>query len=184
MTRLKEKYQKEVRPKLKEEFDIKNDLAVPTLQKIVINIGVGDAKDNKAVLDRTIQNLAVLAGQQPVVTKAKRSISGFKVAKEQIVGVMVTLRGIRMYEFLDKLMNIVLPKVRDFRGLSDTAFDGQGNYSIGLREQNIFPEVSFQPAIPGKVRGLEISIVTTADNKEQGKRLLELLGMPFKKSYG
>lgn len=182
MARLKEKYQKEVLPKLKEEFAIKNNMAVPKITKIVINIGVGDAKDNQEIIEKVSENLAALSGQKPVATKAKVAISGFKLPKNAKIGVMTTLRGHRMYEFLDKLITIVLPKVRDFRGISGNSFDNQGDYSLGMREQIIFPEVSFKNTnIGGKIRGLEISIVTTSKNKEQGKRLLELLGMPFKK---
>lgn len=182
MSRLAEKYQKEIKPILKEEFGIKNEMAIPKLQKIVINIGAGDAKDNAAVADKIRDNLAALSGQKPKVTQAKKSISGFKLAQGQTVGMMVTLRGDRMYEFFDKLVTIVLPKVRDFRGVPNTSFDNQGNYNLGLREQTIFPEVGFQTAgAEGRLRGLEITVVTSAKDKEQGRRFLELLGMPFKK---
>lgn len=180
--RLKEKYTKEVLPVLKDELKISHDLAVPKLTRIKLNVGVGDAKDNQAILDGVVTNLAALSGQKPVINRAKGSISNFKLAKGQPVGVSVTLRGDRMYEFLDRLITIVLPKVRDFRGLPDTAFDAQGNYTLGLKEQSIFPEVSFQHAAPGgKPRGLEITMVTTAKNRDAGKRLLELMGVPFKK---
>lgn len=182
MSRLKEKYQTEIMPKLKEELKIKNDLAVPHLEKIVVNVGVGDAKEHKEVLDRIVENVAAMTGQKPVVTLAKQSISGFKLAKGQPIGVVATLRGDRMYEFLDKLISIVLPKVRDFRGVPGNAFDGQGNYNLGLREQTIFSEVSFKGNQADRMRGLQICIVTTAKGQEQGKRLLELLGMPFKES--
>jgi large subunit ribosomal protein L5 len=182
MSRLKDKYQKEVMGKLMEEFGIKNKLAVPKLNKIVINVGVGDAKDDQAILDKTVENFKALSGQKPVVVSAKQSISAFKLAKGNPVGVMVTLHGERMYDFFDKLVTLVLPKVRDFRGVKSDAFDSQGNFTLGLKEQAIFPEVSFQTATSGsKIRGLEISIVTSAKNNEQGKKLLELLGMPFKK---
>lgn len=181
MTRLKEKYLKEVAPKLREEFGFKNIFSVPKLVKAVINVGVGDAKDSPGALERMVENLTALSGQKPVITRAKKSISGFKLTKGSPVGVMVTLRGDRMYEFLDKLMTIVLPKVRDFRGVSDSSFDLQGNFCLGLKEQSIFPEVSFQSGAESKLRGLEICIVTTAGDRHQGKRLLELLGMPFKK---
>lgn len=181
--RLMDKYQKEVKPVVKEEFGIKNEMAIPKLQKIIINIGAGDAKDNAAVADKLRDNLAALAGQKPKVTRAKKSIAGFKLGEGQTVGMMVTLRGDKMYEFFDKLVTIVLPKVRDFRGVPETAFDNQGNYNLGLKEQTIFAEVPFQPTVSeGKQRGLEITIVTTAQNKQQGRRLLELLGMPFRKS--
>jgi large subunit ribosomal protein L5 len=182
MNRLKEKYQKEILPKLKEEFGIKNNFAVPCLKKIVINVGMGDAKDNKDVAAKIIDNLSKLSGQKPIITIAKNSIAGFKLGKGNPVGAMVTLRGERMYDFLDKLISIVLPKLRDFRGIPATSFDSRGNYTLGLPEQVIFPEVSFQATEHGsKARGLEISIVSNAKNLEQGKRLLELLGMPFKK---
>ncbi|MDO8638108.1 MAG: 50S ribosomal protein L5 [Candidatus Daviesbacteria bacterium] len=189
MARLKEKYQKEIMPKLKEEFGIKNNMAVPKITKIVINVGTGDAKDNQEIIDKVAENLSAMSGQKPVATKAKVSISGFKLSEGTKIGVMVTLRGKRMYEFLDKLITVVLPKVRDFRGISGESFDSQGNYSLGMREQTLFPEVNYKNTnIGGKTRGLEISIVATAKNrgsftaKEQGKKLLELLGMPFKKA--
>lgn len=182
MSRLKDKYLKEVLPKLKEEFGIKNNMAVPHLQKIVINVGMGDAKDNKDIADKIITNLQALSGQKPVTTIAKQSIAGFKLGKGNPIGAMATLRSERMYDFLDKLISIVLPKVRDFRGISNTSFDSRGNYTLGLSEQTIFPEVAFQnEAIGAKLRGLEISIVSNAKKMEQGKKLLELLGMPFKK---
>lgn len=181
MSRLKNKYQQETMLKLKEEFNIKNNLAVPSFKKIVINIGVGDAKDNQGILDNLLKNLTTLSGQKPVVTKAKKSISSFKLSKGASVGMMVTLRGERMYDFFDKLVSVVLPKVRDFRGVRDTSFDNQGNFTLGLKEQAIFPEVSFEDATTSRTRGLEISIITSAKDKVQGKKLLELLGMPFKK---
>ncbi|OGE25965.1 50S ribosomal protein L5 [Candidatus Daviesbacteria bacterium RIFCSPLOWO2_02_FULL_40_8] len=182
MSRLKIKYRAEIQSKLQEEFGIKNKMAIPTLKKIVVNVGVGEAKDNQGVLDTVVKEVSQISGQKAVITKAKKSISGFKVGKGQSVGVMVTLRGDRMYDFLDKLVTIALPKVRDFRGLSRDAFDNQGNYTLGLREQTLFPEISFHGSSQsGKMRGLEISMVTTAQNKEQGRRLLELLGVPFKK---
>lgn len=182
MSRLKNKYQKEILPKLKEEFGIKNNLAAPSLKKIVINIGMGDAKDNKDIAAKVLENLKALSGQKPVVTVAKQSIAGFKLGKGNPVGAMVTLRGERMYDFLDKLISIVLPKVRDFRGIPNTSFDLRGNYTLGLPELAIFPEISFQTATTGsKIRGLEISIVGNAKDTNQGKKLLELLGMPFKK---
>lgn len=180
MTMLKEKYQKEVLPKLQEEFAIKNILAVPKLQKIVINVGVGEAKGNPAILEKVMQNIAALSGQKPVAAKAKKSIANFKISKGDVIGVTVILRGNRMYEFFDKLVSIVLPKVRDFRGVKSTAFDLQGNFALGLKEQAIFPEVIFEGG-GEKIRGLEISIITSAKDQNQGKRLLELLGMPFKK---
>ncbi len=182
MARLKDKYLKEILPKLKEEFGLNNIHAAPKLTKIVINVGAGDAKDNQAFLDRILADMTALAGQKPVVTKARSSIAGFKLGKGQSVGVMVTLRGVRMYDFLDKLITIALPKVRDFRGLSATAFDNQGNYTLGLKEPSIFPEVVFQGGSgsgSGRGHGLEISIVNTAQDKMQGRKLLELFGFPF-----
>lgn len=181
MARLKDRYKAEILPKLQEEFGIKNSLAVPKLTKVVINIGVGDAKDNQGILDKVVENLTALSGQKPVVTKAKKSIATFKLGKGQPIGAMVTIRGDRMYDFVDKLINIVLPKMRDFRGLPN-AFDKQGNYTLGLKEQAMFPEISFQSARSGeKVRGLEISLVTTSKNYDHGKRLFELLGLPLRK---
>lgn len=180
MSRLQDKYIKEVKPKFKEELGIKNDLEIPRLQKIVINMGIGEAKDNQSVLDKAMLNLSGLSGQLAVVTRAKRSIANFKLSKGQTIGAMVSLRGERMYEFFDKLVSIVLPKVRDFRGVSEESFDQSGNYTLGLQEQLIFPEVNYKNI--DKVRGMAISIITTAKDKQQGKRLLELLGMPFRKS--
>ena len=180
MNRLKEKYMNELRQKLQQELGLNNMLAVPRVEKIVISMGLGEAKDNSGVLDKVRVYLSALAGQTPVVTHAKKSIASFKVSKGQPIGMMVTLRGDRMYAFLDKLINIVLPKVRDFRGVSDKSFDGQGNFNLGLREQILFPEVDYKTI--DRLRGLQITINTSARNKEQGKKLLELLGMPFAKS--
>lgn len=181
MSRLHDKYKKEVMPKLQKELSVKNILAIPRLTKIVLNIGLGDAKENQGALDKAVGNLGMLAGQKPVITRAKKSISTFKLSKGQPIGAMATLRAERMYEFLDKLINVVLPKVRDFRGLSDGGFDNQGNFTLGLPEQSIFPEISYQGS-GERARGLEVSIVTTAQSKEQGRKLLDLLGMPFKKN--
>lgn len=178
MNRLKDKYLNEVQAKMLEEFGIKNKLAVPLIKKVVISVGLGEAKDNSGVLDKVKLYVGAIAGQKPLVTHAKKSIAAFKVAQGQPVGVTVTLRGERMYSFFDKLVSIVLPKVRDFRGLSDGAFDHAGNLNIGIKEQTIFPEVDYKTV--DKTRGLCITIVTTASNKAQGKRLLELLGVPFK----
>jgi large subunit ribosomal protein L5 len=180
MSQLKQIYNDELRKKLKEEFGIKNDFAVPRLSKIVINIGVGEAKDDKSVMDKVNENLKAISGQKPVITKAKKSISNFKLVKGAPIGIMVTLRGQRMYDFLEKLITVVLPKVRDFRGIPTTSFDSQGNYSLGLREQIIFPEIDYRNV--DKVRGMQISIISTAEDVEKGRRLLELLGMPFKKN--
>ncbi|MBI4035510.1 50S ribosomal protein L5 [Candidatus Daviesbacteria bacterium] len=178
MQRLKEKYLKEVREKLQKEFSFKNSMAVPTVEKAVISIGLGEAKENAGVLDKVKVYLSQLAGQNPVVTKAKKSIASFKVSKGQPIGMMVTLRGDKMYAFLDKLVNIVLPKVRDFKGISPNSFDSNGNLNIGLREQIIFPEVDYKSV--DKTRGLAITIATTAKTKEEGRKLLEYLGMPFR----
>lgn len=190
MNMLQDKYTKEVRHKLKEELSIKNDQAIPRLKKIVVNIGAGDAKDNSNLLESLQANLAAISGQKPVVTKAKKSISAFKLTEGQSIGVVVTLRKERMYIFLEKLINAVLPKVRDFRGVSDRSFDSQGNYNLGLKEQMLFPEVDYiarNQSHAGdrnvdRSRGLQITITTSAKTKEEGKRLLELLGMPFTKS--
>lgn len=179
MNRLKERYLKEVKAKLKEDLKMDNIMSVPKVKKVVISVGLGEAKDNSGVIDKVKTYITAIAGQAPVVTKAKKSIANFKVAQGQPVGVMVTLRGDRMYSFLDKLISIVLPKVRDFKGISDTAFDGQGNLNLGLREQTIFPEVDYKTV--DKTRGMAVTITTSARNKEQGKLLLEQLGMPFRK---
>lgn len=178
MNRLKEKYLNEIQAQLQQSLNLKNKLAVPRVEKIVINIGLGEAKDNSGVLEKVKEYFSQLGGQMPVVTKAKKSIASFKVSKGQPIGMMLTLRGDRMYAFLDKLINIVLPKVRDFRGISQDCFDSHGNLNIGLKEQIIFPEVNYKSV--DKVRGLAITITTTAKNKEEGKKLLEGLGMPFR----
>jgi len=175
--RLQEKYTKEVVQKLQQSLGIKNKLAVPRLKKIVISIGLGEAKDNSGVLEKAKVYLSSLAGQTPVVTYAKKSISTFKVTKGQTVGMMVTLRGKRMYAFLDKLINLVLPKVRDFKGVSVKSFDNSGNLNIGLKEQIIFPEVDYKSV--DKTRGLAVTITTTAKDQECGRQLLASLGMPF-----
>ena len=175
---LKQKYNTEVKNKLMEELSIKNALATPRLNKIVVSIGLGEAKDNAGVLDKVKVYLTALSGQSPVITKAKKSIAAFKLAQGQPIGVMVTLRGEKMFSFLEKFINIVLPKVRDFKGIEITSFDSSGNLNIGIREQIIFPEVDYKTV--DKTRGMAITIVTTAKSKEEGKRLLELLGMPFR----
>lgn len=178
MNRLREKYIKEVMLKLQQELEIKNKFAVPKLAKIVVSMGLGDAKDNQGILDKVKIYLAALSGQKPVVTLAKKSIATFKVSAGQPVGMMVTLRGEKMYSFLDKLINIVLPKVRDFKGISENSFDGGGNLSIGLREQTVFPEVDYK--LIDKTRGLAVTITTSAKSKQEGKKLLEYLGVPFR----
>lgn len=179
MDTLQAKYLKDIRPKLMDEFKINNVFDVPKLSKIVINIGLAEAKDNAGILDNAKNVLMSLSGQIPVVTKAKKSIAAFKLTKGAPIGLMVTLRRKKMYAFMDKLVNIVLPKVRDFRGVSEASFDARGNFNLGFREQAIFPEVNFKDV--DKLRGLQVTINTTAQDKERGKRLLELLGMPFKK---
>lgn len=178
MQRLKEKYLNEVQQKLQEELGLKNKLAIPRIEKIVLSIGLGEAKDNTGILDQVKVYFAQLGGQTPVITKAKKSIASFKVSIGQPIGMMTTLRGDRMYAFLDKLINIVLPKVRDFKGISQSSFDTQGNLNIGLKEQTIFPEVDYKSI--DKTRGLAVTITTTAKTKEEGKKLLEGLGIPFR----
>lgn len=169
----------EVQPRLQEELVIKNKLALPKLKKVVVSVGLGEAKDDKGILEKVMVYLGALAGQKPIVTYAKKSIAGFKLSAGDPVGVMVTLRSNKMYDFLDKLFNVVLPKVRDFRGISTNSFDSKGNFTLGLREQLIFPEVDYK--LIDKVRGMAVTITTSAKNSEEGKKLLEYLGMPFRK---
>ena len=176
--RLKERYQKEVAPAIAKEFGIKNPMAIPRLQKVVLNMGMGEAIANAKILDTAADELRAITGQKPVITKAKKSIASFKLRQGMPIGVMVTLRGDRMYEFLDRLVSIALPRVRDFRGVSPKAFDGRGNYTIGVREQLIFPEIDFNKV--EKLRGMNISIITSARNDEQARALLKGLGMPFR----
>jgi len=176
--RLKERYQKEVAPAIAKEFGIKNPMAIPRVQKVVLNMGMGEAIANAKILDTAVDELRSITGQKPIVTKAKKSIASFKLRQGMPIGVMVTLRGDRMYEFLDRLVSIALPRVRDFRGVSPKAFDGRGNYTIGVREQLIFPEIDFNKV--DKLRGMNISIITTARNDEQARALLKGLGMPFR----
>jgi large subunit ribosomal protein L5 len=176
--RLKERYTKEIAPAISKEFEIKNPMAVPRLEKIVINMGMGEAIANSKILDTAADEVRAVTGQKPVVTKAKKSIASFKLRQGMPIGVMVTLRGDRMYEFLDRLVSVALPRVRDFRGVSPKAFDGRGNYTLGIREQLIFPEIDFNKV--DKTRGMNISIVTTARNDEQARSLLKALGMPFR----
>jgi large subunit ribosomal protein L5 len=176
--RLKERYAKEIAPALAKEFDIKNPMAVPKLEKIVINMGLGEAIANSKIVDTAAEELTSIAGQKPVVTKAKKAIAAFKLRQGMAIGSMVTLRGDRMYEFLDRLVSVALPRVRDFRGVSPKAFDGRGNYTLGVREQLIFPEIDFNRV--DKTRGMNISIVTTARDDEQARALLKALGMPFR----
>jgi len=176
---LKEQYINEVVPALKKSLDMSNVMEVPRIQKVVVNIGLGEALENAKALDAAVADLTQITGQKPVVTKARLSIANFKLREGRSIGAKVTLRGERMWSFLDRLMNIALPRVRDFRGVSPNAFDGRGNYTLGLREQLVFPEIDYDKI--DKLRGLEISIVTTARNDEQGRQLLQMLGMPFRK---
>ena len=176
-TRIKEKYLNEAVPALQQKFGYKNPMQIPKLSKIVINMGLGDCKDNPKALEVAVKELAAIAGQQPLVTKARKSIANFKLREGMNVGAKVTLRGSRMEEFMDKLVNIALPRVRDFRGVSDKAFDGRGNYALGIREQLLFPEIESDKV--EKIRGMEMIFVTTAQTDEECKELLRLLGMPF-----
>jgi large subunit ribosomal protein L5 len=176
-TRVRTTYKEQVAPALTREFDYKNPMQVPRLEKIVLNIGLGEARENPRALDSASADLATITGQKPVITRAKKSIANFRLREGMSVGAMVTLRGERMYEFFDRLVNAALPRIRDFRGCSAKAFDGRGNYSLGVREQLIFPEIDYDKV--DRIRGMQINIITTARNDEEGKRLLELLGMPF-----
>src|ERR1700740_521322 len=176
--RLKERFRKEVAPTLMKEFELNNPMAVPHLHKIVVNMGVGEATQNAKVLDPAVNELGQITGQKPVVTKAKKSIAAFKVREGMPIGAMVTLRGDRMYEFIDRLINVVLPRVRDFRGVSQKSFDGRGNYTLGLRDQLIFPEIDY--AKVDKLKGMNVTIVTTAKNDNQARSLLKHMGMPFR----
>jgi large subunit ribosomal protein L5 len=178
MTRLKEFYQKDVVPQLMKHFGYQNPMRVPRLEKITLNMGLGEAVQNVKILDSAVEELSLIAGQRAVITRAKRSIAAFKLREGMPIGVTVTLRRNRMEEFFDKLVNVALPRVRDFRGVSGKAFDGRGNYSLGIREQVIFPEINLDKI--DKVKGLNISIVTTAKTDEEGKELLRLMGMPFR----
>ena len=179
MSRLKEKYQKEVVPALTKEFGYKNVMAVPKIDKVVVNMGLGEATSNVKLVDTGADELARITGQRPVTRRAKKSIAAFKVRKGMPIATMVTLRGERMWEFLDRLMNAALPRTRDFRGVPSRSFDGRGNFTLGLREQLIFPEINYDQV--DKARGLEVSIITTARSDQEGRRLLELLGMPFQR---
>ena len=176
--RLKQKYETEIKQALGKELNITNAMAIPKLEKIVINMGLGEATQNVKIMDPLVADLASIAGQKPVTTKAKKSIAAFKVREGQAIGTMVTLRGDRMYEFFDRLVNIVLPRVRDFRGVSTKSFDGRGNYTLGLHDQLIFPEISYEKV--DKMKGMNVTIVTTAANDNQARTLLKHLGMPFR----
>jgi large subunit ribosomal protein L5 len=176
--RLRTRFDKEVAPALLKELELKNVMAVPRLNKIVVNMGVGEATQNSKILDPAVNELTQITGQRPITTKAKKSIAAFKVREGQSIGVMVTLRGDRMYEFLDRLVNIVLPRVRDFKGVSTKSFDGRGNFTLGLHDQLIFPEISYEKV--DKQKGMNVTIVTTAANDNQARTLLKHLGMPFR----
>jgi large subunit ribosomal protein L5 len=179
MPRLKDLYRDEVAPKLREEFDLPNIMAIPRVEKVVLNMGLGEAIQNSKILDTAADELGQIAGQRPVITKAKKSIAAFKLREGVPIGAMVTLRGTRMYEFLDRLINIALPRVRDFRGVPTRSFDGRGNYTLGVRDHLIFPEIDYSKV--DKSKGMNITIVTTAPNDEQARALLRGLGMPFGK---
>ncbi|CEP68033.1 Ribosomal protein L5 [Moorella glycerini] len=178
MARLKEKYLKEIRKLLQDKFGYKNVMEIPKLEKIVVNMGVGEATQNPKAIEGAIQDLMAITGQKPIVTKAKKSIAAFKLRQGNSIGCKVTLRGERMYEFLDRLINVALPRVRDFQGVSPNSFDGRGNYSLGLKEQLIFPEIEYDKI--DKTRGLEITMVTTAKSDEEARELLRGFGMPFR----
>ncbi|WP_315118768.1 50S ribosomal protein L5 [uncultured Clostridium sp.] len=175
--RLQEKYEKEVVPALMEKFGYKNIMEVPKLEKIVINMGVGEAKENPKSLESAVSDLSIIAGQKPILTRAKKSIANFKLRENMAIGCKVTLRKVKMYEFADRLMNVALPRVRDFRGISDKSFDGRGNYSLGIKEQLIFPEIEYDKI--DKLRGMDIVFVTNAKTDEEARELLRFLGMPF-----
>ena len=178
-TALKERYTQEIAPVLMKSLNMTNVMQVPRIQKVVVNIGVGEALDNAKALDGAVEDMTKITGQKPVITKARKSIANFKLREGRAIGVKVTLRGERMWSFLDRLMNVALPRVRDFRGISANSFDGRGNYTLGLREQLVFTEIQYDQI--DKVRGMEISIVTSAKTDEEGRELLRLLGMPFRK---
>ena len=178
MAGLKNRYRQDIVPALMKEFDYRNVMQVPRIQKVIVNIGAGDALDNAKTLDGAVADLRLITGQQPVITKARKDIANFKLRAGRSIGVKVTLRGERMWSFLDVLANLALPRIRDFRGISPDAFDGRGNYTLGLREQIMFPQIQYDKI--DKLRGMEITIVTTARTDEEGRRLLQLIGMPFR----
>ncbi len=179
MNKMQEKYNQEVVPALRKAFDLNNIMQVPRIEKVVVNIGMGEAMDNPKALEAAVNDLTIVTGQKPVTTKARKSIANFKLREGRLIGTKVTLRGDRMWAFLDRLMNTALPRVRDFRGVSANAFDGRGNYTLGLRDQLIFPEIEYDKI--DKLRGMEVTIVTTARNDDQARVMLQLLGMPFSK---
>ena len=178
--RMKQRYRDEIVPTLMREFGYANAMQVPRVEKVVVNIGLGEATQNAKALDAASEDVSTITGQKPVITRAKRSIANFKIREGNPIGLMVTVRGDRMWEFLDRLLNAALPRIRDFRGVSPKAFDGRGNFSLGIREQLIFPEIEYDKV--DRVRGLQVNIITTARSDEEGARLLELLGMPFSRS--
>jgi large subunit ribosomal protein L5 len=177
MNRLQERYNTEIVPALRKAFDLKNIMQVPHIEKVVVNIGMGEALDNPKALESAVSDLTIITGQRPVMTKARKSIANFKLREGRLIGTKVTLRGERMWAFLDRLLSTALPRVRDFRGVSANAFDGRGNYTLGLRDQLIFPEIEYDKI--DKLRGMEVTIVTTAKNDDQARVLLQMLGMPF-----
>lgn len=179
MTRLKETYQNEIAPAMQKKFGYKNVMQIPKLDKIVINMGVGEAKDNAKALESAVRDMEIISGQKPVITKARKSIANFKIREGLAIGCKVTLRGTKMYEFADRLINLSLPRVRDFRGVNPNAFDGRGNYALGIKEQLIFPEIEYDKV--DKVRGMDVIFVTTAQTDEEARELLTLFGMPFSK---
>ena len=180
MARLKDRYREEVAPALKERFGIENPMRIPRLEKIVVNMGVGEASQNSRAMDGAMEDLAKITGQKPQLRRARKSIAGFKIREGMPVGARVTLRGERMWEFLDRLVSVALPRVRDFRGISPRSFDGRGNYALGLREQLIFPEISYDSI--DATRGLDVAVVTTTESDEEAREMLRLLGMPFRES--
>ncbi len=178
MSRMKQKYLEEVRPALVKRFEYKNTLQAPRIEKIVINMGLGEGKDNPKILDAAVNDLSLITGQKPIITRARRSVASFKVREGNPIGCKLTLRGVRMYDFLDKLFSVALPRVRDFRGISPHSFDGRGNFTIGIKEQLIFPEIEYSQV--ERVLGMDITIVTTAETDEEARELLTLMGMPFR----
>jgi len=177
LSRLREQYDSEIRAAMKKKFGYKNDMEIPKLEKIVVNMGVGDAKDNSKVLDAAVKDMEIITGQKAIITKAKKSVANFKLREGMAIGCKTTLRGEKMYEFADRLINLALPRVRDFRGVNPNAFDGRGNYSLGLKEQLIFPEIEYDQV--EKVRGMDVCFVTTAKTDEEARELLTLFGMPY-----
>ena len=179
MSRLREQYENEIRPAMMKKFGYKNEMQIPKLVKIVVNMGVGDAKDNSKVLDAAVKDMEIITGQKAIITKAKKSVANFKLREGMSIGCKTTLRGEKMYEFADRLINLALPRVRDFRGVSADSFDGRGNYALGIKEQIIFPEIEYDKV--DKVRGMDVIFVTTARTDEEARELLRLFGMPFRK---